>query len=127
MEQTASCSWVRVAKGTLLGLAASFLSALLLTVLFSALLALGIPNGILPLFAHLTLLLAAVAGGFAAGRKGKEKGLLLGLCTAAAFLLIHLLITALFGDLSPSFLTYGAAELLGGVLGVILGVNLRKN
>lgn len=116
-----------MAKSTLLGLAASILSALLLTVLFSALLALGIPNGVLPLFAHLTLLFAAVAGGFLAGRKGKERGIVLGLCSAASFVLIHLLITALFGDLSLSFLTYGLAEVLGGCLGGILGVNLRKN
>ncbi len=125
MEQT-SAVLLRVAKGALLGLCVALGSALLLTLLFSALLALGIPDGVIPFFAHLTVLFAALGGGLAAGIKGKENGLMLGLSTGIALFLLHLLLSALFGEISLSLLTYLAAEVLGGALGGILGVNLRR-
>ncbi len=126
MEQTQNTLF-RMGKGTLLGLAAALVCGALMTLLFSGLLALGLPNGIIPLFAHLAVLLAGVGGGTVAGLKGKANGLLLGLCTGLAFGLIHFLATLLFGEVSLAFLTYLLAEALGGVLGGILGVNLRKN
>lgn len=126
MEQT-STAILRVAKGALLGLCVALCAAVLLALLFSALLTFGVPDGVIPFFAHLTVLLAAVGGGAAAGIKGKANGLILGLCSGGSLSLVHLLATVIFGGLSLSFLTYLAAEIMGGVLGGILGVNLRRN
>ncbi|MBO5249049.1 MAG: TIGR04086 family membrane protein [Clostridia bacterium] len=126
MEQTSSAP-MRTLKGALLGLCAALLCAVLLTFLFSALLALGVPDGSIPFFAILTVFLAAVGGGLAAGIKGKNNGLLLGLCTGIALGLTHLLATVVFGGFTLFFLAYFAAETLGGMLGGILGVNLRRS
>ncbi len=126
MEQS-SARLVRTAKGALLGLCVALAAAVLLTFFFSALLTLGVPEGIVPFFAHLTVLLAAAGGGMAAGIKGKTNGLLSGLFTAAALFLLHFLGAVLFGEISLSFLTYLGAEVLGGILGGILGVNLRRD
>lgn len=125
MEQTSSDLALRAGKGILMGLAAALGAAVLLTFLFSAILALGVPDGWISLFAHLTALLAAVAGGFVAGLKGKNNGLLTGLLAGIALFLVHLLATVIFGELSLSCLTFLAVEALGGVLGGIFGVNLR--
>ena len=126
MEQGANV-FSRLWKSVLLGVLASLLSATLFAFLFTALLAAGVPEGALPFFAHLTVLLGATAGGLLAAVKGKERGLLLGLCTGAALFSVHLLLTAILGDLSLSLLTYCAVEVAGGALGGILGVNLRRN
>ena len=125
MEQTPQ-TLVRMGKSTLLGLGIALICALITAFLFSALLALGFSDKLLPLLTHLSTLLSAVAGGMISGLKGKENGLLLGLCTGVAFGLVHCLLTVFFGDWTLSFLPYLALELPGGVLGGILGVNLRK-
>ena len=116
----------RLGKSVLFGTLGSLLCAGVLAFLFTALLAAGIPDGAVPLFACLTVLLGAALGGFFGALKGKERGLPVGLCTGAAFFLIHLLLTAILGDWSLSLLLYCTAELLGGALGGILGVNLRR-
>ena len=126
MEQGADF-FPRLGEGILLGALASLVSAVLFAFLFAALLAMGVPDGALPFFAHLTVLLSGAAGGLLSGVKGKERGLLLGLCTGAALFLVHLLLTVILGDLSLSLLTYCVAEVGGGALGGILGVNLRRN
>lgn len=116
---------LRVVKPILFGVAVAVAAAVLLTFLCSAVLALGIPDGWIPFFTHLSVLLGATIGGLTAGLKGKQRGLVTGLGTGIGLFLIHLLLTALFGDLSLSCLTYLAAEALGGILGGILGVNAR--
>ncbi|MBO5214323.1 MAG: TIGR04086 family membrane protein [Clostridia bacterium] len=126
MEQI-SISPMRVAKVTLLGFAAGVCSAVLLTLLFSALLALGVPDGAIPLFTYLTVFFAAGCGGLCAGMKGKTRGLLFGLCAGIAFFLLHFLSSALFGEITASLLTYLATEVVGGIFGGILGVNLRRS
>ncbi len=126
MEQEASV-FPRLGKSVLLGGAAALLSATLFAFLFTALLAAGVPDGAIPLFAHLTVLLGATVGGLLAAVKGKERGLLLGLCAGAELFLVHLILTAILGHLSLSLLTYCAVEVAGGALGGILGVNLRRN
>lgn len=126
MEQTPQTLF-RMGKSTLLGLGIALACALVTAFLFSALLTLGVSDKLLPLLTHLSVLLSTVAGGLIAGLKGKENGLLLGLCTGVAFGLFHCLLTVFFGDWTLSFLPYLALELPGGVLGGILGVNLRKN
>ena len=62
MEKS-SIAPVRVAKVTLFGFTVGICSAVILTVLFSALLALGVPDGMIPFFAGLTVFLAVGCGG----------------------------------------------------------------
>lgn len=126
MEQTPIAP-IRVAKVTLFGFIVSICTAVVLTLLFSALLALGVPDGWVPFFTYLTVFFAVGCGGLLAGMKGKSRGLLFGLCTAVAFFLLHLLSSALFGEITVSLLIYFITELVGGIVGGILGVNLRKS
>lgn len=127
MERTQAFAGIlRIWKGVLLGLAVSLGAAALLTLFFSLLLVWGVPDGWIPFFAHLTVLLAAIVGGMAAGWKGKANGLLSGLCAGLGLFLVHLLLTGIFGDLSLSCLTFLLCEGMGGVLGGIFGVNLRR-
>ena len=126
MERTETqATALRVLKPILLGVAVALATAVAFTFLCSAVLALGIPDGWIPFFAHLSVLLGAATGGLTAGLKGKERGLVTGLGTGVGLFLIHLLLTALFGSLSLSCLTYLGVEALGGILGGILGVNAR--
>ncbi len=115
------------AKATLLGVAGALAGVLLLSLLSAALLTAGISNRFLPFFAHLTVLGGAALGGFLAGFKEKSRGLLAELFTGLALFVLHLLLTLCFGSPSLSLITFGLAEGLGGTLGGILGVNLRKN
>ncbi len=125
MEQSPN-TLSRLGKSTLLGLGVALLCGVVTALLFSGLLALGVPNGVLPLMTHLSVLLSTVAGGCISGLSGKENGLLLGLCTGAAFGILHSLAILFFGEFSLSALLYLAMELPGGMLGGILGVNLRR-
>ncbi len=125
MEQTAPL-FIRTLKSLLLGLLLALGGAGLLMFLFAALLSLGIPDGFLPFFAHTAMLLAGVIGGIGAGIKRGDKGLLMGAATGIALFVLHLGVTLLWGSVSLSCLTYLAMELMGGCLGGILGVNLRK-
>ena len=126
MSQPQTGLWIKTVKSVLLGLGIALITALILTFAFSALLALGVPDGWLPCFSHLTVLLGALTGGFFGGIKGKERGLVTGSLTGIGLFLLHLLFTVLWGDPSLSLLSFLAAEVLGGALGGILGVNLRK-
>ncbi len=126
MEQ-ASIFPIRVAKVTLFGFIVSVCTAVLLTLLFSALLALGVPDGWIPFFTYLTVFLAVGCGGIFAGMKGKSRGFLFGLCTVVAFFLLHLLSSVLFGEVTLSLLFYFVTEAVGGIAGGILGVNLRRS
>ncbi len=114
------------AKGTLWGSLIALPAALVFALLFAALLTAGVPKGFIPLFAHTVVLFAATAGGFTAGWKEKSNGLVSGLCTGLVLFLLHLAVTLCFGSPSLSLLSFGLAEGLGGTLGGIMGVNLRK-
>lgn len=126
MEQMSSAFPLPRGKGILMGLAAAMGAAILLIFFFSALLAAGVPDGWTSLFAVLTTLFAGVSGGLVAGLKEKSNGLLYGLLTGAALFLLHFLSTVIFGQISLSCLSFLAAEVLGGILGGIFGVNLRR-
>jgi len=106
--------------------AVSLLCALLLTLLSAALLALGVPDGWVGPFSFVTVTLSALAGGFCAGRKGKEAGLATGALTGLTLALLHLGLTLLVGEISLSLLLFSLGEVLGGGVGGILGVNLRR-
>lgn len=126
MNQGGFSPVLRIGKGILLGLAAALVAAAVFACLFSGLLALGAPDRLLPLFAHLLALAAGGAAGFAAGMKLRSQGLVIGLCSGGAVFLLHLLAVLCFGSFSVSCLTYGLAEVLGGALGGISAVNLRS-
>ena len=119
-------SLLRWLKPLLFGLVPAMGCAMLFTLLFTLLLTLGVPDGWIPFFAHASVLLGAVAGGLSAGLKGREQGLLLGCITGIALFAVHFLLMLFLGGLSLACLTYALAETLGGALGGILGVNLRK-
>ena len=125
MEQTVPL-WIRTLKCLLLGLILALVGTGIMMLLFAALLSLGFPDGWIPFFAHLAVLLAASAGGLGAGIKSGGKGLLVGLLTGIALFAVHLTVVLLWGKVSFSCLTYLAMEGMGGCLGGILGVNLRK-
>ena len=124
MEKTRFSPDRRFFSALLLGVSAALLSALLLTCLFSALLALGVPDGFLIFFSYATVVLASVAGGFVSGRKLKAKGLTIGLVSGGALFVLHLLCSLLFGELSLLCLTFLPAELIGSAIGGIGAVNL---
>ena len=109
-----------------LGLGAALGGALLLILLSAALLAFGLPDGWIPFFAHLTALCSALCGGFCAGMKSKERGLVMGALAGGTVVLLHGILSLLWGEVSFSLLSFGALELMGGTLGGIFGVNLRK-
>ena len=117
---------LRWLKPLLFGVIPAVGGAGLLTLLFTLLLTLGVPDGWIPFFAHLAVLLAALGGGLLAGLKGREHGLVLGCATGLVLFFVHFLIILFWGTLSFSCLTFGLAEGMGGALGGIFGVNLRK-
>ena len=119
-------SLLRWLKPLLFGLIPALGCAVLFTLLFTLCLTFGVADGWIPFFAHLAVLLAAVTGGLLAGLKGREQGLLLGCATGLALFAVHFLLMLCFGSLSLVCLTYAPAEVLGGALGGVLGVNLRK-
>jgi putative membrane protein (TIGR04086 family) len=108
------------------GVGVGILSALLLTLLFAALLSAGIPDGWISFFAFATALLSAFAGGFVAGRKGGEGGLVKGLLCGLALGGLHFGIALLWGEITTALLLFPVGEILSGALGGILGVNLRR-
>ena len=127
MERTLNPpSLLRWLKPLLFGLIPALGCAVLFTLLFTFLLTLGVPDGWIPFFAHCSVLLAAVAGGLLAGLKGREQGLLLGCAVGISLFAVHFLLMLFCGGLSLACLTYALVEVLGGALGGILGVNLRK-
>ena len=67
MEHLTAEQLRRAGKGILLGTVVAPLGGALLTILFAALLSVGIPDATIPLFAHLTILLGAALGGFFGG------------------------------------------------------------
>ena len=126
MDGIGSDFTAKVLKSVPLGSAVAVGTAAVFTLLFSALLTWGVPDGWLPFFSLFTVFAAAVSGGVTAGIKGKARGLLLGSFTGIGLFLIHLLLILFFGTLSPSVWFFLAAEMSGGTVGGILGVNLRR-
>ena len=118
---------MKTVKGTLMGVAAAAVGITALIFAFAGLLALGVPDGTVPLFTHLSVLLGTAAGGLIGGINTKEKGILTGLLVGGGIAVIHLALTACFGDFSLGALTYPAVEIPGGILGGIWGVNLGRN
>lgn len=98
----------------------------LLMLLSAALLSLGLPDGWIPFLSHFTVLGASLGGGLFAGWKNRGRGLLVGGLTGLCVGILHTAVTLLWGAVSLSCLTYGLSEVLGGALGGIFGVNLRK-
>lgn len=110
-------------------LPACFLAAggtVFFVLLFSALLAFGVPDGWIACFTCLSVLLGSVLGGWFAGLRSGEQGLAVGLATGLCLFLLHGLVTLCVGGVSLSLLGFFAAETLGGMLGGILGVNTRR-
>ena len=58
--------------------------------------------------------------------KSKERGLVMGALAGGTVVLLHGILSLLWGEVSFSLLSFGALELMGGTLGGIFGVNLRK-
>lgn len=125
MEKTAPF-WSHTVKALLLGSAVAVGGAFVLLLLCAALLALGMPDGFIPFFAHASVLIASLGGGLCVGFKRGEGGLLGGALLGLCVVLLHLAATLLFGEFSLSCLTFGALELMGAALGGIFGVNLRR-
>ena len=125
MEKTAPF-WSRIFKCLVWGLAVAVGGAFGMLLLCAALLSLGLPDGWIPFFAHFSVLAASLGGGLVAGKKRGEGGILIGGLTGGGVLLLHLAVTLLWGEASLSCLSFGALELMGGTLGGIFGVNLRR-
>ena len=126
MEQTKPGTIRRLAAGLGIGAVCALIAAGVLTCLFAGVLALGAPDGLITIFAYMISAFAAFAGGFFAGRKMREGGLKVGLLAGAVTFLLHLLCMLCFGSVSPVCLTFLPVELLCGVVGGILAVNLRR-
>ena len=124
MEHLTAEQLRRAGKGILLGTVVAPLGGALLTILFAALLSVGIPDATIPLFAHLTILLGAALGGFFGGRRSKTLGLPVGAAVGLGLFCLQLIVILCTGNLSAGCLTYLAAAVLGGSLGGICAVNL---
>ncbi|WP_322171018.1 TIGR04086 family membrane protein [Acutalibacter caecimuris] len=88
----------------------------------------SLPRGALPLITTLIACGAVFLSGFFTALSMREKGLLLGLAAGLVFLLCAGLVTFLLfqGQPGPASAGKGAAVLLSGAIGGILGANRKQ-
>ena len=118
--------WIRAL--ILSGAVTAGTSLLLLSVLAFAVCRMGaLPRGSLSLITTLAACGAVFLGGFVPALSLREKGIFLGLGAGALFLVCAVLVSALAFQLEvgPASIGKGAAVLLSGAIGGILGANRK--
>ena len=101
----------------------SMLMLCLISLFFSAA---DIPSGAIPTLSLLAVAAGTFCGGFLAARRTGERGLLNGVLTGAATLLLFLAVGLFAAPVTAAIFSKSAAILVGAALGGVFGVNKRK-
>lgn len=87
---------------------------------------LGIPGNIYIAVMYAVICLSAFAGGFAAVRQGREKGIILGVMSALPLTACVVSLSAALGGFGTMLVTAVGMMLLAGAVGGISAANMRS-